>query len=95
MLVYVAIGPEDFAICKFFSSTMVDKFWAACAMFECTAFPAVGRGVAAPVPIVEVGGSGVESPLLSWVTITDASFRDASEIICFMFLFRRCEGFQT
>ena len=65
MLVYVAIGPEDFAICKFFSSTIVDKFWAACAIFECMAFPFVGSGVTAPVPIVEVGGSGVESPLLS------------------------------
>ncbi len=64
-------------------------------MLEEVELPFMGIGVAAPVSIADVDGSGVEEPLLSWVAITEASFREASDMICFMFLFRRCEGFHA
>lgn len=73
---------------------MVDKFRAACAIFEWVVVPLAGTGVTAPVPILEPWGSGVDDPLLFCVGMTETSFREASEIICLIFLFRRCDGFQ-
>lgn len=94
MFVYVATGPEDMEACKFLSNTNVDKFCAAWAMFGCERVPFVGSGVAAPVPIAEPSGIGVELPLLFCVARTEASFLDASPMICLMFLLRRADGFQ-
>ena len=42
-----------------------------------------------PVFVVFVARLGVVAPLLFCVAKTEASLRDASETICFMFLFRR------
>lgn len=80
--------------CRFFSRTIVDKFRAACVMFEWVTAPFVGTGVVKPVSKAELCSCGVEAPLLFWVARTEASLRDASAMICLMFLFRRCEGFQ-
>ena len=88
------MGPDDIAACKLRSKTTVDRFWAACEMFGCEEAPLVGNGVAAPVFMAELRGFGVDDPLLSCVAITEASLREASETICLMFLFRRCDGFQ-
>lgn len=54
----------------------------------------MGNGVAAPVPMAEPSGIGVEVPLLFCVAKTEASFLDASPRICLIFLFRRADGFQ-
>jgi hypothetical protein len=56
--------------------------------------PFVRAGVTPPGAAVEPGGRGVDVPLLLCVARTEASLREASAMICLMFLFRRCEGFQ-
>lgn len=56
--------------------------------------PFVRAGVTPPVGTEEPGCRGVEVPLLFWVASTDASLREASAMICLMFLLRRCDGFQ-
>ena len=67
---------------KFFSNTRV--------LNDCAAKFIFVEGVAAPaVPI------GVLIPELFCVANTLASRRAASPVICFMDLFRRCEGFQV
>ena len=64
-------------------------------MLDCVAVPPfVGNGVATPVSMADVVGLGVLEPLLFWVARTEASLREASATICFMFLLRRWEGFQ-
>ena len=93
MFVYVATGPADIAACMFLSKTNVERFCAACAMFGCVE-PELGSGVPASVIMADVMGWGVELPLLFCVARTEASFREASEIICLIFLLRRRDGFQ-
>ena len=90
----MATGPDESDACRFRSSTIVDKFCAACEMLECVKVPMDGTGVAAPVSMAELCGFGVEEPLLSCVAMTEASLRAASATICLMFLLRRWEGFQ-
>ena len=85
---YVAIGPVDKDAWRFLSSTIVDRFWAACDMLAWVDEPLFCMGVTAPVSIAELCIFGVEEPLLSWVAITDASLRAASATICFMVLLR-------
>lgn len=86
IFVYVAAGPlakaEPIAALLFFSSTSVLKLCAAWAMLGalCEAL----MGVTAP-PV----RTGVETPLLFWVAITEASLRVASAMICLTFLLRR------
>jgi len=52
-------------------------------------------GVTSPsVEVLVSSGKGVAAPLLSWVAITEASFRTASPRTVLMFLLRRWLGFQ-
>lgn len=48
-----------------------------------------------PSDVAPVAGIGVEAPELFCVASTEASLRWVSEMICLVFLFRRCEGFQS
>lgn len=56
--------------------------------------PWLPAGVTLPVIASDAGTTGVEMPLLFCVASTEASLREASPIICFKFLLRRCGGFQ-
>ena len=54
MLVYVAMGPEDREACRFFSRTIVDRFFVACVILDCVDAPFDGSGVAASVAMAEL-----------------------------------------
>jgi len=97
MFVYVALGAVEKPLDRIFlSNTSFDRFRDACARLGCSVELVVEpAGVMSPsVEVLDSSGRGVAAPLLSWVAITEASFRTASPRMVLMFLLRRWLGLQ-
>lgn len=105
MFVYVTAGPiaggpavkkapAALSLIRLRSRTKVLRLCVACAMFKGLEAADEWTGVAAPSVVAPVAGKGVDAPELFCVASTEASFRCDSEMICFVFLFRRPLGFQ-
>lgn len=92
IFVYVTAGPDGNIARAFFSSTSIDRFCAACAMFADRR--SSSAGVCAPSVLDVAGGNGVVAPEFTCVAIDDASFLEDSDRSCLTFLLRRCEGRQ-